>query len=278
LILNALAKEPADRVQSMDAFAALLAGPAVPTTLVLDEGSIPSGHARPGTTVSLDEPAESFPTRARHPSEPRLARTPVSGKRTPLHRTPMQAAKYLDTTMSSTSGQLGTDALGLHGPSGGRKIVVIAIVATALVAAIAVGAFKVLGPGGASTESGSTERRAEPLPAFSPPPVPLPLPPPPPPRPEARNVVHADDAEEPPAGEPEPSIEARKTRAVRERGHTRRSGQAESKLGKAAPKSGSEAAAVTPDKPLLPPPPHPTIAPTPADPTPIPKVITREKF
>jgi serine/threonine protein kinase len=272
VILKALAKDAQDRIQTMNAFADLLAGKPLPATLVLHESPLDMGFARPVArpTVALptdDEPLPR-PSRGKHRSEPRLGRAhPSQPDANPL------------TTLSSTSGHMRMRTG--NAAQGGHRTAVIVGVVVALCAVAAVGIITLSSrtTSQVKDESSSTRRAPEPLPAFQPPPTELP---PLPARPEPHAKTHHETAEADPAIEEESGAippSGKPPSSTRERARTRPGSHGDAKPGRTGGRheqgEGSTAAPASPAAiPIV----IPSTAPPPVNPTPPAKTITREKF
>jgi len=273
VILKALAKAPQDRIQTMDAFAELLAGKPLPATVVLNETPSQMGFARPVAqqTVSLpsDEDPYPPPRPAKHRSEPRIRRTPRFAED---DASPM-------TTLSSTNGQMRMRTDNMRAAQGGRRTAVIVVVAVALCSVAAVAVITISGRPSSQVkeDSESKQRAAQPLPPFTPPPLPTELPAPPP-RPEPPSRAPRASAEDTPAEGPG---EDKRPPSAHERGKVRSGSHGDPRRpGGHHEQAGTIAAAPShpATNPTVPTAPPPSLAPPPTNPNPTPKTITREKF
>ena len=273
VILKAMAKAPQDRIQTMEAFADALTGKSVPATLVLDGAPGGLGSARSvAQTVSLpsDEDPLSFPSRPKHRSEPRLRRTPRFAED---DSPPM-------TTLSSSSGHVRMRTGNMGREQSGRRTAVIVGVVIALCGAAAAGVIALSGhtTSQVKDDSESRQRAADPIPPFTPPPTELPPLPtrPEPPAKAPRAALEANEQPESEPGETQPSGKTPASGRERGKGRTGSHGERSSKSGGHHEQAGSYASA--PSTPAPPPTVIPSTVPPPVNPSPAPKVITREKF
>jgi serine/threonine protein kinase len=173
LILKALEKQSSDRIQTMNAFADMLAGKPMPATLVIS-GDTPAPMYPPRhvseATMSLEE----------EPPAKREKTGSYSGSRRGRSTRPTPAATPPNTTLSSMSGQVRGQTWPVPAKRSGSKVAAIVISAVVLSGAVAVLGVRFLGKGETQVQQQSAPERtsASALPPFQPPSEPPKAPPP----------------------------------------------------------------------------------------------------
>ena len=261
LILKAMAKQAADRVQSMRDFDELLAGRTVPTTVAIEHDGAPVRPVQP--TVSLEDEEPDRRTGERSAS--------------PTGRSHSWADPSMpSTTLSSSIGQL-HDGRRVHAE--GRRtnrLVLMAAIAVALIAAA--GALLVLRPGQETTDESARATPSQPSPKALPPfalPAAEPKAAAPAPAPAPPSTTAAEPASRPVAEAP--------ARTGKGSGQGRQHGRehpGDRDGSKHARGQGATAGPGTlpPTHDDVPPTLAPAPTPTPANQLPAPKTIVREKF
>ena len=169
LILKALEKQAENRIQTMAAFADMLAGKPMPATLVLSDTSHPPRHVSEATMSLEEEPPAKRERTGSHSGVRRGRSTQPTPSATPPH-----------TTLSSMSGQVRGQTWRVPAKRSGSKIAAIVISAVVLSGAVAVLGVRFLGRGETQVQQQSAPERtsASALPPFQPPSEPPKVPPP----------------------------------------------------------------------------------------------------